>query len=78
MCLAGKPDGSSTSCSDTSLTLREALGLDQEQLAALDSEGRVVITDHGPFLLVNLYGPALTSEERVEERLPFKLNFYQV
>eukprot|EP00775_Hariotina_reticulata_P013000 gene13000-13129_t len=42
------------------------------------TEGRVLITDHGLFLLVNLYGPALTSEEKLEERLAFKLNFYKV
>jgi hypothetical protein len=36
--------------------LCEALGVELEQLAAVDREGRALITDHGPFLLVNLYG----------------------
>ncbi len=45
---------------------------------SLDAEGRVVMTDHGTFILVNVYGPAICSEDRVEERFPFKLLFYQV
>jgi hypothetical protein len=36
--------------------LCEALGVQLEQLAAVDREGRALITDHGPFLLVNMYG----------------------
>lgn len=60
------------------LLLCEDLGLDMQQLQTLDSEGRALITDHGLFVLVNLYGPALTSEERAEERLGFKLNLYKV
>ncbi len=47
-------------------------------LQELDGEGRVVVTDHGAFVLFNVYGPALTSEEALEERLAFKLKFYQV
>ncbi|WIA12049.1 hypothetical protein OEZ85_012128 [Tetradesmus obliquus] len=64
--------------SPVSVMLCEALGVELEQLAALDREGRALITDHGPFLLVNLYGPAITSEERVEERMAFKMLFYKV
>lgn len=46
----------------------------------LDSEGRVVVTDHGAFVLFNCYGPALTSEDpdAWEQRLAYKLRFYQV
>lgn len=40
--------------------------------------GRVVITDHGGFVVVNVYGPAISSPESAEERLAFKLRFYQV
>lgn len=47
-------------------------------LQELDSEGRVVITDHGAFVLFNIYGPALSSEENFEQRLEFKLKFYKV
>jgi hypothetical protein len=36
--------------------LSDELGLSVEELQALDSEGRALITDHGLFLLVNLYG----------------------
>ncbi len=50
----------------------------QEELERLDAEGRVVITDHGAFVLVNVYGPAISSEESAEERFDFKLRFYQV
>lgn len=60
------------------MQLCEGLGLDMQQLQSVDSESRALITDHGAFVLVNLYGPALTSEERIEERLSFKLLFYQV
>lgn len=44
----------------------------------MDSEGRVVMTDHGAFILVNVYGPAISSEERLEDRFAFKLQLYQV
>ncbi len=55
-----------------------AAGLDADQLRALDSEGRVLLTDHGAFVLVNVYGPAISSEERAEERMAFKMQFYRV
>lgn len=41
-----------------------------------DNEGRAVITDHGTFVLVNLYGPAVT--DITAERFPRKLSFYKV
>lgn len=50
----------------------------QGELESLDSEGRVVITDHGAFVLVNVYGPAISTEESAEERYAFKLQFYKV
>ncbi|EIE20130.1 DNase I-like protein [Coccomyxa subellipsoidea C-169] len=49
----------------------------QEELERLDSEGRVVMTDHGAFVLVNVYGPAISTEESAEERYAFKLRFYE-
>jgi len=61
-----------------------------EQLEEIDQEGRVVVTDHGGFVLFNVYGPNVNSkglkgkgaggeeEERAEERLAFKMVFYQV
>lgn len=44
-----------------------------EELAELDAEGRVVITDHGLFVLFNVYFP----NDGLEHRMPFKLKFYR-
>lgn len=49
-----------------------------EEAEELDREGRAIVTDHGAFVLINLYGPALSMEESLEERLKFKLRFYEV
>ena len=38
-----------------------------------DDEGRTVITDHGAFIVINVYCPNETSEER----MPFKMGFYR-
>jgi exonuclease III len=76
--LGGSSSSSALCPQQLTLELSEELGLTLEQLAALDAEGRALITDHDVFLLVNLYGPALASEERREERLEYKLNFYNV
>eukprot|EP00873_Tetraselmis_striata_P013488 jgi/Tetstr1/433752/TSEL_022971.t2 len=48
-----------------------------EEAEELDREGRAIVTDHGAFVLINLYGPALSMEESLEERLKFKLRFYE-
>lgn len=50
----------------------------QEELLAIDLEGRCVITDHEAFILFNLYGPAITSEENAAERFAYKMQLYQV
>lgn len=50
----------------------------QEELLAIDLEGRCVITDHEAFILFNLYGPAITSEDNAAERLAYKMQLYQV
>ena len=49
-----------------------------EELQELDAEGRVVVTDHGAFVLFNLYGPAITTNdsEAAAARFDFKLRFY--
>lgn len=49
-----------------------------QELANLDAEGRVVVTDHGSFVLFNVYGPAITSEdaEQAQARMAFKMRFY--
>lgn len=36
--------------------LCDELGLTLDECATLDSEGRALITDHGLFVVVNLYG----------------------
>jgi AP endonuclease-2 len=48
---------------------------DPARLRALDSEGRCVVTDHGAFLLFNVYVPAVTGtdEERCARRWLYKL-----
>lgn len=43
-------------------------------LKFIDSEGRCVITDHGDFVLFNLYVPA-SYDAAETERMDFKLNF---
>ncbi|CAE6506017.1 unnamed protein product [Rhizoctonia solani] len=43
-------------------------------LSSLDSEGRSLVVDFGLFVLINVYCPNLTSEER----MPFKYNFHKV
>lgn len=35
-----------------------------------------MITDHGSFVLINLYGPAVTNEEA--DRFAMKLTLYEV
>lgn len=47
---------SNASPDQLTLQLSEEMGLCLDDLQLLDSEGRALITDHGLFLLVNLYG----------------------
>ncbi|KAK9827629.1 hypothetical protein WJX81_000675 [Elliptochloris bilobata] len=47
------------------------------ELEALDSEGRCVVTDHGAFVLFNVYGPAITNADTADERFAFKLRFFE-
>jgi len=49
-----------------------------EELRNLDTEGRVIITDHGSFFLFNIYAPAVTKEDpdQAKLRLAFKMRFY--
>ena len=39
-----------------------------EERVALDAEGRCIMTDHGAFVLFNVYIPALSMEDRAEVR----------
>nr|CAB3457713.1 unnamed protein product [Digitaria exilis] len=55
----------------------EGLGeITREDLLRVDNEGRCIITDHGHFVLFNIYGPAV--EENDKERVRFKLLFYKI
>jgi hypothetical protein len=56
---AGSAQQGSGPPSPLSLQLSDGLGLSLEDLQVLDSEGRALITDHGLFVLVNLYGEPL-------------------
>jgi len=38
-----------------------------EELEALDSEGRCVMTDHGAFILINVYGVAITNADTAKQ-----------
>ncbi|XP_058187512.1 DNA-(apurinic or apyrimidinic site) endonuclease 2 isoform X2 [Rhododendron vialii] len=48
----------------------------KEELLKIDSEGRCVITDHGHFVLFNIYGPRAVSDDR--ERIQFKHTFFMM
>lgn len=50
------------------------LDLSQQELADLDTEGRTTVVDMGLFVLINVYCPNQTNEER----LMFKMAFSQV
>ncbi|KAL6959945.1 DNA-(apurinic or apyrimidinic site) lyase [Sarracenia purpurea var. burkii] len=57
----------------------KAEGLEEftkEELLKVDSEGRCVITDHGHFVLFNIYGPRAESDDM--ERIQFKLTFFKI
>ncbi|XP_037435601.1 DNA-(apurinic or apyrimidinic site) endonuclease 2-like isoform X1 [Triticum dicoccoides] len=55
----------------------EDLGeITREELLRVDNEGRCIITDHGHFVLFNIYGPSIGEDD--EERVRFKLLFYKI
>ena len=37
-----------------------------------------MVTDHGAFVLFNVYGPAIAGDDKAEARFAFKLAFYEV
>ncbi len=53
------------------------LNLPKQRVKQLDSEGRIVVTDHGHFLVFNVYCPCLSgdNEERLVDRTQFKNDF---
>ncbi|KAK9851374.1 hypothetical protein WJX84_012198 [Apatococcus fuscideae] len=48
----------------------------EDELTAIDQQGRCVITDHGAFVLFNLYAPAVTDV--LSPRFPYKMHLYEV
>ncbi|MCL7049452.1 hypothetical protein MKW94_016253 [Papaver nudicaule] len=68
---------SSTMKKDCTLELPAELeGIAKDELLEVDSEGRCVITDHGHFVLFNIYGPRADHDDK--ERTQFKLTFYKI
>ncbi len=65
----------------TSMSLREEEEDDDQvfsdftasELASFDEEGRCVITDHGKFVLLNVYFPNDPSEERLQYKMRFHM-----
>ncbi|KAK9165167.1 hypothetical protein Scep_000358 [Stephania cephalantha] len=51
-------------------------GITGEDLLKVDSEGRCIITDHGHFVLFNIYGPRAAHDDI--ERVDFKRKFFCV
>ncbi|KAH9611583.1 hypothetical protein KSS87_004440 [Heliosperma pusillum] len=48
----------------------------RDELLKIDCEGRCVITDHGHFVLFNVYGPRADPDD--VERVQFKADFYKI
>ncbi|KAI4314751.1 hypothetical protein L6164_027628 [Bauhinia variegata] len=48
----------------------------RDEILSVDREGRCVITDHGHFVLFNVYGPRAESDDT--ERIQFKKIFYKI
>uniref|UniRef100_A0A2P2J875 Uncharacterized protein MANES_01G146000 n=1 Tax=Rhizophora mucronata TaxID=61149 RepID=A0A2P2J875_RHIMU len=49
---------------------------ERDELIKVDSEGRCLITDHGHFVIFNVYGPRAESDDM--ERVQFKLMFFKI
>ncbi|XP_031495572.1 DNA-(apurinic or apyrimidinic site) endonuclease 2 isoform X2 [Nymphaea colorata] len=64
----------STSILERLLCAEELEQITEKDLLRVDSEGRCVITDHGDFVLFNLYGPRADSGN--PERVRFKMIFF--
>lgn len=41
-------------------------------------EGRVLLTHHWGFVLLNVYAPALTIEEDIKRRMAIKMELFKV
>eukprot|EP01041_Mallomonas_annulata_P006271 gene6271-12701_t len=57
----------SASADDKIVTLSlDELSMSEEEAMALDKEGRCVITDHGCFVLINVYAPNATANDEID------------
>lgn len=62
---------------DDSCSIVEGLeGFSRDDLLKVDSEGRCIITDHGHFVLFNIYGPRAGCDDT--ERIQFKMTFFKI
>ncbi|XP_019172337.1 PREDICTED: DNA-(apurinic or apyrimidinic site) lyase 2 isoform X1 [Ipomoea nil] len=61
---------------NSSLIAQGLEGFSRDELLKVDSEGRCIITDHGHFVLFNIYGPRAGSDD--SERIQFKLIFFKI
>lgn len=61
--------GVATYCAKKPVDFKNGFGI-----AKFDSEGRVLMTDHGDFLLFNIYFP---NGKMRQERLDYKMEFYE-
>ncbi|GAB4848465.1 hypothetical protein Ancab_003169 [Ancistrocladus abbreviatus] len=68
--------GSDSRNGETSAELHCLNDLTRDELLMIDSEGRCIMTDHGHFVLFNVYGPRADSDDA--NRIRFKTNFYKV
>nr|GEV18447.1 DNA-(apurinic or apyrimidinic site) lyase 2 isoform X1 [Tanacetum cinerariifolium] len=68
--------GFATRKDDSQAGVEELEEFDRDELLKIDSEGRCIITDHGHFVLFNIYGPRAAHDDA--ERIEFKLTFYKI
>lgn len=62
--------------SDSAVVAEGLEECEKEELLRVDQEGRCVITDHGHFVVFNVYGPRAVADDA--ERVEFKHRFYDV
>lgn len=64
--------GLATFCKkDTAIPIEVSLGFSIEEYKGLDMEGRVLITDHQDFILINVHFPTSCSRDRVSYKMWF-------
>ncbi|GMH06548.1 hypothetical protein Nepgr_008388 [Nepenthes gracilis] len=68
--------GSETRNAETLADMQCLKEFTRDELLIVDSEGRCIITDHGHFVLFNVYGPRADSDDA--ERIKFKTNFFKI